>query len=723
MHANDKSAARGRGAARAIRRRRGAAHTAAAGSPTDTNAVQIPERHALYEEVRARGAVGFDALMAALALAPPQAAAVSRRLEAMVRDGQLKRDKKGAYRAGSAARESRGAVGEDLRLRLDGEDAPLDLPPYLRRGLLAGDRVTTRAVGGKVVAVEIDARDREVVASYTGDGYAAPMHPIGAELLRVRGAQAEPAAGDAVVVRLKTPGARRQTPVGEIVEVLDARGRGVLEADVVIRKFGLPHRPPQAALDEAAAVRLEEARGRAARADLRELDFVTIDGESAEDYDDAIFCARDGAGWQLKVAIADVAAWVRPGGALDREARLRGNSVYLAGRVLPMLPERISNDLCSLQPGVDRLALVCHIALAADGEIAKYRFEAAVIRSKARLTYTRVGRFFDGGASPGARVGPMLRDARDAYRALLKARRRRAAVDIELPESRVLFDADGNARSLIAPARNDAHRLIEEFMVCANVCAARFLKARRAPALHRAHAGYKEGAFEMFRDFLRTRGLGLADAGPGALAVALRAAREHDPRGVVQMMLLRFFSRALYQPASAGHYGLGLSDYAHFTSPIRRYPDLVAHRAIHAELGSAAGARAPLEELRALGAHCTATEKRADDACRDLQRYFECVLLAARVGSTCRADIVGVTDFGVFARLRDPPAEGLLHVRSLGDDYYVYDEVARTLTGRAGGRVFRLGDPLDVTIAQASPAERRVDLHLPGAARRRRNAA
>ena len=710
----------------------------------------IPTRQVIYEALKSRkGFASFKEVSALLGTTPKQAPAVRNRLKAMVRDGQLACDDKGGYRAAREARRVTGvfiASDRGASVKLDSpEETYLELPWRLTRALVDGDKVAVDLVENRAgatagdidevtdegfpVAVEVLARDREVAGVVAPNGCIEPLHEIGQDEVRVLAGGSSPKAaavksGDVVVVHLRKPKSGGGV-AGEIIEVLGERESAGMEVDVVLRTYNVPCRWRREALDEAERCTAVSQRDFAGREDLRETGFVTIDGEDAKDFDDAIFFEKRGDGWRLWVAIADVASYVKPGGALDAAAYERGNSFYFPGRVVPMLPPVLSDGLCSLRPDEERLALVCRVNLSSQGEIEGYEFVRAVIRSHARMTYTEVGRFLQAGGGLDVRpaqVRDMLREGVRAFERLVARRRARGALEIDVTETRMLFDEHGMVRRIVPFERNDAHRLIEECMICANVCAAKFLAERDCGLLYRVHAGLKKEAVEDLKFFLRERGLRLDGERNVELARLLEEAAGRDDAHAVQSVILRSLTRALYQPDNAGHYGLALSLYAHFTSPIRRYPDLLVHRAIHAVLDGDAGAgkRYAGDELKAIGGHCSETEKVADDATRAVAKYLKCLYVQDRIGERFTGIVVGVTNFGLFIELDKVYVEGLLHVASLDSDYYFFDAPGHRLVGESSGKVYRLGDRIEVVLVRVAPEERKIDFALPSAAGSRR---
>ena len=704
--------------------------------------MNIPERHDICKALQAeKRALSVGEITALFQLGRKQGEGLCNRLEAMIRDGQLNYGAKGSYRIGKPTRRVIGVFavsGGNASVRINSaDDTDLEIPDRLARGLVDGDKLAVYVLDGKaerdrlVVSVELLARDREIVGVVNAAGRIEPLHEIGPRYIHLMASElppgklppeknlhALPEEGSTVVVRLHKPDFRTENVPGEIIETLGDRETS-REVDIVLRAYNIPSRWHPDVLAEADRCKSVSQRDLAQRQDLRDRCFVTIDGEDAKDFDDAVFFEKADNGWCLWVAIADVANYVKPESALDEAARERGNSVYFPGRVVPMLPPALSNHLCSLRPKEERLVIVCKIKLSRQGKILQYEFMRAVIVSQARLTYSQVGHFLGNGkdldAFPG-RMHTMLREGLSATKALLKQRKARSALDLDILETRMLFDGKGRVRQIVPFERNDAHRLIEECMICANICAARFLKDNHRHLLHRTHAGFKKDAFEKLKFFLSGRGMNLRGESNHDVASLLEEVAGRDEAHVVQTMILRSLTRAFYQPEEPGHYGLALDQYTHFTSPIRRYPDLLVHRAINVVIApNLVPSRSyEISELRKIGEHCSMAEKCADDATRDVSKYLKCLFIQDRVGETFTATIVGVTDFGLFLELQGVYVEGLLHIGSLGSDYFHFDSQGYQLIGKSSGQVYRLGNLMEVTLSRVLPEERKVDFVLPG---------
>ena len=525
-----------------------------------------------------------------------------------------------------------------------------------------------------------------------------------------------------VVVKIVEYPTVRSQPIGAVTEVLGDHMAPGMEIDIAIRSYQLPEQWPNAVVSEAKALpsQVQEA-DLAGREDLRKLPFVTIDGEDARDFDDAVYCEARKKGWMLWVAIADVAHYVPTGSALDQEAYRRGNSVYFPERVIPMLPEALSNGLCSLNPAVNRLAMVCEVEISPKGEIGKFRFYNAVIYSHARMTYNQVADMLyesdEGLRKKHAALLPPLETLDALYRALHLQRERRGAIDFETVETQFVFGADKKIERIVPRIRNHAHRLIEECMITANVCAARYLAKNKCPTLYRVHDTPEPDKINDLRDFIAPFGLTLKGGRkPGAkhFAELLKTARQRPDANLTQTVLLRTMRQAVYGPENIGHFGLSLEEYAHFTSPIRRYPDLLVHRGIKSILRreSVKTMKQGAGYFQTAGEQCSMTERRADEATRDVVAWLKCEYMLDKIGEEYDGTISGVTSFGIFVELKNIHIEGLVHITSLGKDYYHFDPTNLSLRGESSGAVFRLGDPVAVRLMAVSLDERKIDFEL-----------
>lgn len=528
--------------------------------------------------------------------------------------------------------------------------------------------------------------------------------------------------GQIVVVEIIEQPTRQRDPIGKVVELLGDHMAPGMEIEVAIRSFDLPCVWPEAVEREIEGLRpvVEEA-AKAGRLDLRPLPLVTIDGEDARDFDDAVYCERTLKGWKLYVAIADVSHYVRIGTALDDEAQKRGNSVYFPNRVIPMLPEILSNGLCSLNPEEDRLCMVCEMLIDTDGAITRYNFHSGVMRSQARLTYTEVAAILVDGDKALRRkrraLLPHLEELHALYKALRRAREDRAAIDFDTQESRIVFGEGKKIEKIVPVVRNDAHRLIEECMLAANTAAALFLEKKKIPHLVRIHDGPPAEKLADLRSFLGRLGLQLEGGDQPRpedyFAVIDQIAGRADEH-LIQTVLLRSLSQAVYSPDKKGHFGLALDSYTHFTSPIRRYPDLLVHRAIRHALEGGKKKDAPyqLEQLTGLGVSCSHTERRADEATRDVTSWLKCEYMQDKLGEEFSGIISAVTAFGIFVELKDVFVEGLVHISNLDQDYFHYDPIGYRLQGSRTGIEYRLGDSVQVIVARVDLDERKIDLEL-----------
>ncbi len=663
--------------------------------------------------------------------------ALTRRLAAMVRDGQLLVNRRGGYGLAGKLDLIAGSVIANpdgfgfLRPDAGGED--LFLPPNEMRAVMHGDRVLVNVSGhdrrGRREAAIVEVLERRrprLVGRFdqrAGVGFVIPDdRRLHLDVMIPADAQQGAHTGQIVIAEITEPPARDRPPIGRVVAVLGDRLEASLIVRVAIESHGLPSEFPADTLREAALVAPEvDAATHAGREDIRQLPLVTIDGEDARDFDDAVYCEKSRDGYRLLVAIADVSHYVQPDSALDREALERATSVYFPGFVVPMLPETLSNGICSLNPKVDRLCMVCDMQIDRSGEVVRSRFYPALMRSHARLTYTRVWRAL-GERDPGERAAigdlmPQLEHLHALYRLLSKARIARGAIDFDSKEVKFRLGAAGEVLALQPEARNDAHRLIEECMIAANVESARFLSHSNIPAPYRVHAAPPEEKYADLQEFLREFNLRMpahAEVKPGDFANLIRKVAKRPEAALLQSVLLRSQSLAVYAPECHGHFGLALSAYTHFTSPIRRYPDLLVHRAIrHALAGGKARDYTYSEhDMRSLTTHCSARERRADEAEREVDDRYQCAWMSKHVGSEFDGIVAGVTAFGLFVQIADTGVSGLIHVTQLPNDYYHFDPIRREIAGERRGLKFRLGDALRVQVLRASMEERKVDLRL-----------
>ncbi|RRV28955.1 ribonuclease R [Pseudomonas sp. o96-267] len=728
----------------------------------------IPSRELILSHLAERGApASREQLVEEFGLhTDDQLEALRRRLRAMERDGQLIYTRRGTYAPVDkldliCGRISGHRDGFGFLVPDDGSD-DLFLSPAQMRLVFDRDRALVRVAGfdrrgrreGGIVEV-IERAHESIVGRYyeeNGIGFVVADNPkIQQEVLVTPGRTAGARIGQFVEIKITHWPTARFQPQGDIVEVIGNYMAPGMEIDVALRSYDIPHVWPEAVVKEARKLKPEvEEKDKEKRVDLRHLPFVTIDGEDARDFDDAVYCEKNSSrwklfsgGWKLYVAIADVSHYVKVGSALDAEAVERGNSVYFPERVVPMLPEELSNGLCSLNPHVDRLAMVCEMTMSKSGQMVDYKFYEAVIHSHARLTYNKVSLMLEDPKSSEGKslrseykeVLPHLNQLYALYQVLVAARHERGAIDFETQETRIVFGTDRKIDEIRPTQRNDAHKLIEECMLAANVATARFMQDHEIPSLYRVHDGPPLERLEKLKAFLGELGLSLQRGkskdgpSPKDYQRLLESIRERPDYHLIQTVMLRSLSQAVYSAQNEGHFGLNYEAYTHFTSPIRRYPDLLVHRAIrsvvrskretkHVERAGAAimpKARIyPYDEatLEKLGEQCSMTERRADEATRDVVNWLKCEFMQDRVGETFAGVITAVTGFGIFVELRDIYVEGLVHVTALPADYYHFDPVHHRLSGERSGRSFRLGDSVEVKVMRVDLDERKIDFEL-----------
>ncbi len=679
--------------------------------------------------------------------------ALQRRLGAMVRDGQLVPNRLDAYCLVNKQDLIAGRVighpdGFGFVKPDDGGD-DVYLYPRQMRGLFHNDRVVVRIIGqdrrgrleGSVVEV-LERNTHTVVGRFYQEssvGFVVPDNKRLAHHIIIPSDRIAGSGQDQIVVaEIMDQPTKRTQPIGKILEVVGDHMAPGMETNIAIRTHNLPVQWPAAVEAEIAGLETEvPAAARDGRVDLRRLPLVTIDGADARDFDDAVYCERKPNGWKLLVCIADVASYVEPGMALDAEARERGNSVYFPGRVIPMLPEVLSNGLCSLNPDVDRLCMACELYVNRAGQVTRSRFFAAVMRSHARFTYDQVAALLgDGDPRLHRRFSelllPHLHELYALYQALHGARTVRGAIDFDTIETHFALDDQGRVLAIRPLVRNAAYRIIEECMLAANVAAARLFQRKRMPALYRIHEMPKEEKLSDLREFLAGLPLRL----PGGkrptdkdYAALLDAVQGRPDRRLIQTVLLRSMQQAMYSSENAGHFGLACPAYTHFTSPIRRYPDLIVHRTIKHLLtgGAAADFDYTKPDLRRIGEHCSSTERRADEATRDVESWLKCEYIADKIGAEFDGTVTSINSFGIFVELDEIHVDGLVHITTLDNDFYHFDPVGHRLTGKRTGTVYRLGDRLRVRLAEVNLDERKIDFVLApreqgGSKKRRRKA-
>jgi len=666
-----------------------------------------------------------------------QLEALRRRLRAMERDGQLLFNRAQQYCLVNnkdliAGRVIGHADGFGFVKPDDGSD-DLFLSPREMNPLLHNDRVLARIAGidkkgrreGAVVEI-LERNTHQVVGRYfkeDGFNYVVPDNKnIAQNVLIQKGGSGKAKQGQIVIVEIVEQPTKLRQPIGRVIEVLGDHLAPGMEIQMAIRSYGLPHQWPDELLEEIRPLTPDVPESaKADRVDLRDLPLVTIDGEDARDFDDAVYCKKTPKGWKLLVAIADVSHYVRIDTALDREAKNRSTSVYFPEQVIPMLPEILSNGLCSLNPQVDRLCMVCELSIDQQGKVARSRFFEAVMSSHARLTYTEVAKMLAEGDKTLAKkykaLLPHLQELYALYQVMRITRDQRGAMDFDTQETKIIFGKDRKIEKIVPTVRNDAHKLIEEFMIAANSAAARYLTGKKIPRLLRIHEGPSADKLFNLKTFLGELGLKLG-GGPKPTPLdymqLIEAIKNRPDSHLIQTVLLRSLSQAVYSPETKGHFGLALDAYTHFTSPIRRYPDLLVHRAIrHCLQGKAVESFFyGVPEMTTLGEHCSANERRADDATRDVVSWLKCEYMMDKVGEEFNGIISAVTSFGFFVELAEIYVEGLVHISNLGQDYFHFDPISHQLKGERTSVNFRLGDSVKVKVSRVDLDEKKIDFEL-----------
>lgn len=687
---------------------------------------------------REKAPMQFDALAEKLGITEDAKAldALSRRVRAMQRDGQLIENRK----RGLVPVDADALIAGRISAHPDGfgflvpdkNDGKGDIYLHAKqmRLVLHGDRAVVCLSGvdkrgrreGRIVDV-VERANKSMVGRFLEQKGVIVIAPdnkrIHLDLLIPESERGDAVHGDIVVAEIVEQPSRHNPPVGKVIEVLGKHMEAGMEIDMSLRSHDIPFEWPQEVLDQAngfaTGVQEQDKMG---RKDVTRLPLVTIDGADARDFDDAVYCEKTNNGWRLLVAIADVAHYVSVDSALDKEAEKRGTSVYFPGRVVPMLPEVLSNGLCSINPDVERLCTLCEMTLDESGAIKRARFYNAVMLSHARLTYAQVNEILVDEKSKlhdtYSEVVPHLKNLHDLYQVLSANRSDRGVIEFASTETRILFDDNKKISEIVPIVRNDAHKLIEECMILANVAAASFLEQNNVPALYRVHHGPKSDKLEDLRAFLSLRGLSIGGGDkPTALdyAILSKQIEERPDKSVISTIMLRSMQQAVYQPKNEGHFGLALNQYAHFTSPIRRYPDLLVHRAIKHILkrDSIINYRYSREQMNALGESCSTTERRAEEATRDVVSWLKCEFMQDHIGSEYPGVITAVTSFGLFIELTDIHVEGLLHVTNLSHDYYRFEQAAQAMVGERTGKQYRLGDPIMVKVAAVNLEDRKID--------------
>ena len=697
----------------------------------------LPSRELILSTMADQGIpLSVEQLYQLLDISDAEREIFNRRLHAMEREGQIMQNRKGALCIAEKLDLITGTVQghpdgfgflvPDNKTKTTGED--LFLSPKEMSQVMHGDRAMVRMSGldrrgrpeGKIVEV-LERRTQKLVGRVIRSSgvtvVAAEDKRVNQDILIPYHLDMGAKSGQVVMVELTEQPSSHAQPMGKITEILGNYADSGMEIEIALRKHNLPHEFSKDALKVAESYpKLVQAADFKGRIDQRELALITIDGETARDFDDAVFAEPQGKGWRLVVAIADVSFYVKPKDALDKEAYDRGNSVYFPRRVIPMLPEALSNGLCSLNPDVERLCMICDMQVDGVGIVKQYKFYPSVMRSKARMTYTKVHEILQNPEGELAQeytwLKPHLENLNSVYKLMLKQREKRGAIEFESSETIMFFNEEGKIERIEPTVRNEAHRLIEECMLAANVCAAEFLKKHEHPALYRIHEGPTPEKLELLRTFMGEFGFGVGGGdSPHAkdYGKLLSLIKTRPDAQLLQTVLLRSMQQAVYSPDNVGHFGLAYEAYAHFTSPIRRYPDLLIHRAIKAVLN---GDKYKAGDWNELGEHCSMTERRADDATRDVTNWLNCFYMQDRIGEVFEGTVAGVTSFGLFVALDGVYVEGLLHVTELGNDYFHFDKARHEMAGERTGVRYRLGDRLTVKLVRVDLETTKIDFTL-----------
>ena len=659
-----------------------------------------------------------------LALADEQKKAFERRLRAMVRDKQLSCNKSGVYRPFSNRGLLTGTVIANPKgfgfVALDKGGKDLRLTSQQMKLVFHGDKIRVRLLNKKLDAeiVEVLETVKTLVGRLHLDGKK-PYVVVDDRRIKHNIEITELIDGcldnQVVVVEMLSSPTIDSDAKGKISSIIGNYLDEGVEVDSAIYRHQIPAVFSEKALNESAQLPTKVIpKDKKNRIDITKLELITIDGEDSRDFDDAVYAEPTKNGWKLLVAIADVSHYVKEGSELDSESYERGNSVYFPHRVVPMLPEAISNGLCSLNPKVERLSMVCEMSIDPLGELLDYKFYSAVMLSHARLTYTQVNEMLENKKSPLRKTFSNVTDNIDflygLYKTLRISRQKRGVMDFDRIESQILFDNKGKIKDIVASSRNDAHRLIEECMLMANQAAAKFLQKNNEDFLYRSHPKPTAEKVELTQKFLTAIGLTLEggiEPESRNFAKVLKQAKGRDDENIIKTVVLRTMKQATYTPVNEGHFGLAFEDYAHFTSPIRRYPDLLVHRAIKRVLNNTS--REPSGKMIEFGTHLSMTERRADDASRDVEQWLKCEYMRDKVGENFHGVISGVAGFGLFVELSEVYVEGLVSIRDLKDDYFIFDDVHHQLKGQRGGKIYRLGDMIKVKVASVNLDDRKID--------------
>ena len=663
--------------------------------------------------------------------------ALSKRIKAMQRDGQIGLNRRGGYGLINKMDLYQGTViGHPAGygfLNIEDETDDLYLSSREMRCLLHGDRIIARLVGvdkrgrkeGSMVEI-LQRANHLVVGRYfeeAGVAFVSPQNKrVNQDILIPKSMGGDAQSGQYVVAEITKQPDKHTQPIGKVVETLGEHAAAGMAVEIAIRSHEIPSDWPDEVLEEVNSLTDEvKEKDKSHREDIRHLQLVTIDGADARDFDDAVYCEPQGSGWRLLVAIADVSHYVHPGIAMDDEALNRGNSVYFPQRVVPMLPEILSNGLCSLNPKVDRLCIVCELHVSKQGEVKRHRFFEGVMRSAERMTYDKVARIIieknSGLRKKYKDIIPHLENLYKLYLLLNKHRQKHGVLDFRTVETYFEFDEDHGVSAIHALERNDAHRLIEEFMLAANIAAAEFLLANEIPALYRVHEVPMASKLEGLHAFLGELGLQIGGGEtPTAKDYAnlIGRVKDREDAHLIETVLLRSMQLAAYSEKNMGHFGLAFPAYTHFTSPIRRYADLIVHRAIRHLIRNknAAGFRYSIKEMHGISEHCSTTDRRAEEATRDVIQWYKCEFMQDKVGELYEGTISGVTSFGMFVELDGIYVEGLVHITALPVDYYHFDPVGHRLNGERQGKSYRLGNRVKVKVMRVSVDDKKIDFEL-----------
>mgnify|MGYP000877191713 FL=1 len=698
----------------------------------------LPSREFIMQQVAQHGPVSAEQLAGLLDIHDEEIGVFARRLRAMERDGEIMTNRKNLICVAEKLDLIKGRVqghADGFGFLIPEDGSPdMFLGPREMHKVLHGDIVLAREAGkdfkgrreAKIVEILDHVNKRLVGRLFSEHGVlfvVAEDKRVNQDILIAPGQDKGARDGQVVMVEILTQPSNATQPIACVIEVLGNYADPGMEIEIALRKHSLPFQFSEAAeqLAQKTPKKVRKLDWKAddglQREDVRDLPLVTIDGETARDFDDAVYCAAEGKGFRLLVAIADVSYYVRTGDGLDVDARQRGNSVYFPRRVIPMLPEALSNGICSLNPDVERMCMVCDMSINTQGKVKQYRFYPAVMRSHARFTYTKVWAMLENPTGPEATENapllPQVQKLYELFHVLRKAREKRGAIDFESNETQMIFNEQGKIERIVPVSRNDAHKLIEECMLAANVCASDFLEKHKHPTLYRVHEGPTPEKLDNLRALLREMGLTLPGGDePHAkdYAQLLDKVKTRPDAPLLQTAMLRSLQQAVYSPDNVGHFGLAYEGYTHFTSPIRRYPDLLVHRAIKAVLRGEK--YKPGGKWPELGEHCSMTERRADDATRDVENWLKCFFMRDKIGEVFDGSVSAVTSFGMFVLLDNVYVEGLVHITELGQDYFHYDAALHSLTGERSNTRYRLGDRVRIKVMRVDMESSKIDFAL-----------